>query len=209
VSAGRDDPVLREYARLAPEYDRRWSAYVGATIRETLRRLAARPGERVLDVGCGTGTLLQELAAVPDVRLVGIDPSAEMLAIARGKLPPTVSLVRGVAERLPLPDRAFDAVVSTNSFHYFRRPVEALREMRRVLVPGGRLVITDWCDDYLTCRLCDRLLRLLGRAPVRVYRSGECRQLLAAAEVPAAEVERYKINWLWGLMTARAVARTA
>ena len=57
-----EDAVVREYNRLAPDYDRRWSFYIGATIRETLGRIELQPDDRVLDVGCGTGVLLEALS---------------------------------------------------------------------------------------------------------------------------------------------------
>src|SRR2546426_5801764 len=81
--------ILREYARLAPGYDRRWSSYIQAGVRGTLARLGARPAGAVLDVGCGTGALLAALAQSEPplgVRLAGLDPSPEMLAVARSKL---------------------------------------------------------------------------------------------------------------------------
>jgi len=79
--------------------------------------------------------------------------------------------------------------------------------MSRVLKPGGHLVITDWCDDYLACRICNVYLRLTNRAYYKTYRETECRELLAEAGHPGATIERYKINWLWGLMTAIVTVR--
>jgi SAM-dependent methyltransferase len=204
MSARPTDPVLAEYDRLAPRYDRRWSYYIGATVRETLRRLDLVASGRLLDVGCGTGALLQAVvAAAPGLRLAGVDPCGEMLRVARGKLPASVELRQAYAEGLPFGDSAFDTVVCTNSFHYFRRPADALREMMRVLRPGGRVIITDWCDDFLTCRLCDLALRWLDSAHFRAYSTAECRQQLEKAGFSSVAVERYKIDWLWGLMTAR------
>ena len=82
-------PVVEEYARLAPEYDAKWSFYIEATTRETLARLRLRPSDRLLDVGCGTGSLLDRLARQhPATQLTGIDPVPEMLAVARRRLPP-------------------------------------------------------------------------------------------------------------------------
>jgi ubiquinone/menaquinone biosynthesis C-methylase UbiE len=196
--------VAAKYARLAPEYDARWSFYVEATTRETLARLSLRPTDRVLDVGCGTGALLGRLAGShPAARLSGVDPVPEMLAVARRRLPPEVELREGWAERLPFADEQFDVVISCNMFHYLQRPVDALREMRRVLRPGGRLIVTDWCDDYLACRLCSWYLRLTGHAEIKVHRLRECQRLLQEADYRELSVERYRISWLWGLMTAR------
>ncbi len=210
MSPTDSDAVLKEYSKLAPHYDRRWSFYIEATIRETLSRLELQPGERLLDVGCGTGVLLATLsAAVPDAKLSGVDPSREMLEVARGRLGEAVLLTQSHAESLPFSDRAFDVVVSTNAFHYFRNPLGALEGMARVLGPNGRLVITDWCDDYLACWLCDRWLRIFDRAHFRTYGQSRCRQLVEEAGFAGVRVERYKINWLWGLMTAVGRRRAA
>jgi ubiquinone/menaquinone biosynthesis C-methylase UbiE len=195
-------PVVAEYARLAPQYDAKWSFYIEATVRETLARLSLRPEERLLDVGCGTGALLQALAARhPAVRLCGIDPVPEMLAEARRKLPPEVELREGWAEQLPFENGRFDVVVSCNVFHYVRQPVAALREMGRVLAPAGRLLVTDWCDDFLACRLCDLYLRLFNPGHFKVYRERELRRLLLETGYRDVEGSRYKISWLWGLMS--------
>lgn len=201
-------PVVEEYERLAPHYDAKWSFYVEATTRETLARLTLRPGERLLDVGCGTGALLHPLSQrYPEAQLSGVDPVPEMLAVARRRLPREVELRTGWAERLPFERQRFDVVVSCNAFHYFREPVAALHEMGRVLAPGGRLVITDWCDDYLACRVCDLYLRLFSRSHVKAYGQRECRHLLQEAGYRNVDIDSYKINWLWGLMTATAVWR--
>lgn len=199
-------PVVEEYSRLASDYDTRWSFYIEATTRETMARLTLRPSDRLLDVGCGTGALLCRLAeSYPHAQMVGVDPVPEMLALARRRLPESVEIREGWAEQLPYEDASFDAVVSCNMFHYIRQPTVALREMGRVLRPGGQLVVTDWCDDYLACRVCDWYLRLFNRAHVKVYRERECLRLLEDAGLVPTHIERYKISWLWGLMTARTV----
>jgi len=199
-----EHPIVEEYARLAPDYETRWSFYVEATTRETLARLRLRPGDRFLDVGCGTGALLARLSQAHEPALLsGVDPVPEMLAVARRRLPADVDLRVGWAEELPFESASFDVVVSCNVFHYIERPVAALREMGRVLRPGGQLVVTDWCDDYLACRVCDLYLRLFSRTHVKVYRERECARLLSEAGYRQVDIERYKISWLWGLMTAR------
>jgi ubiquinone/menaquinone biosynthesis C-methylase UbiE len=125
-----------------------------------------------------------------------------MLAVAKGKLPERVESRVGYANALPWADGTFDVVVSCNMFHYITHPVQALREMGRVLRPGGSLVLTDWCDDYLACRLCNLYLRVTNRAFYKTYRQAECLELLHHAGYRELKFERYKINWLWGLMTA-------
>ncbi|MGF1538747.1 MAG: methyltransferase domain-containing protein [Elainellaceae cyanobacterium] len=204
------DPIQAEYAQLAKRYDRRWAFYVETTLEETLKRLALNGEEHVLDLGCGTGTLLHVLGhRLPSIRLTGLDSSAEMLQVARQKLPATVALHLGSADSLPLPNGAVDVVVSTSAFHYFRDPHQALREMGRVLKPGGRIVITDWCHDYWTCQICDLILQRFNPAHFRAYRVAECEVMLQKAGLQNITIDRYKINWLWGMMTAVATAPVA
>ncbi len=197
---------MAEYARLATSYDQRWGTYVEATARHTLARLSLHQDQRLLDVGCGTGVLLGRLAAAyPTVVLAGVDPVPEMLAIARRQLPGSIELVAGWAEELPFGSGALDVVVTSNVFHYVADPHLALREMARVLRPGGRLVLTDWCDDYLVCRICSLYLRFLRRRPQTIYGTEACAGMLAQTGFVVEHIDRYKIDFVWGLMTAVAV----
>jgi ubiquinone/menaquinone biosynthesis C-methylase UbiE len=202
--------VRAEYDALAPHYERRWSGYIAASVEETLKRAQPLQGERVLDVGCGTGVLLERLVdRYPDSQLTGVDLSPAMVAQARRRLPERVTLDVADAEALPFPDHSFDLVFSVSSFHFWPAPELALADLRRVLRPGGRLVITDWCDEYLACRICDRILRLVNRAHQRIYGRSECATLLTGADFQLGSLERYRISWLWGLMTAVANAQPA
>lgn len=130
--------------------------------------------------------------------------SGDVAGGASAFAPPIVELREGWADQLPYADGSFDVVVSCNVFHYIPEPMAALSEMTRMLRVGGELVITDWCDDYLACRICDCYLRWFSPAHVKVYRERDCLRLLKAAGHSDARVERYKISWLWGLMTAKA-----
>jgi ubiquinone/menaquinone biosynthesis C-methylase UbiE len=205
LSRKPEHPVLSEYSSAAREYDDRWAFYVDATTRETLKRLRLRGNEHLLDVGCGTGELLMRVRArYPEARLAGIDPVSEMLEVARGKIHPTGTDLRvGWADELPWGDETFDVVVSCNMFHYVDHPLQALREAFRVLRPRGTFVLTDWCDDYIACRLCGWYLRITGSALHKVYTAAQCSAMLRTAGF-APEIEKYKISRLWGLMTAVA-----
>lgn len=96
---------------------------------------------RVLDVGCGTGLLTGRVrATLPQSTVVGCDFSRGMLEQASARRP-DLGWVQGDALRLPFREASFDAVLSTESFHWFPDPDAALAEFRRVLVPGGRAFI--------------------------------------------------------------------
>jgi len=116
------------------------------------RSLGLRAGERVLDIGVGPGFLAAEMAAEvgPDGLVCGIDPSESMLAIARSRAGQTggapIELKPGGANTIPYPDASFDAATATQVLEYVEDIPGALREIRRVVRPGGRVLLldTDW-----------------------------------------------------------------
>ncbi len=122
--------------------------------RETLVDLARlTPGEAVLDVGCGTGSLaiVAGRKVGPTGTVCGIDPSPAMIARARSKAAKAgtdVTFETGVAEALPFSAATFDLVLSTLMLHHLPRPVrqQFVREMRRVLKPAGRVLIVDFAN---------------------------------------------------------------
>ncbi|MBW1879726.1 MAG: methyltransferase domain-containing protein [Deltaproteobacteria bacterium] len=108
-------------------------------------------GQRVLDVGCGTGTLAVAAAEVVGTEgsVHGIDPAPEMIARARAKAEKAAASVAfevGVIEALAFPDQSMDVVLSSLMFHHLTDQLKplGLAEIRRVLAPGGRLVVVDF-----------------------------------------------------------------
>jgi ubiquinone/menaquinone biosynthesis C-methylase UbiE len=197
--------LLKEYTALAPTYDQRWSAYLDASLRMTLEKVADLPADRVLDVACGTGQLLKSLAERSDLsELVGIDRVPAMLDVARRRLGERASILECEATQLPFDDAGFQLVISTSALHYFQDVDATLREIRRVISPNGHLVITDWCRNYFWMRVLNRLLPWTQHAHVHTLSSNELEQSLARAGFSIDTGTRRKIDWFWGLMTVHA-----
>ena len=175
-------------------FDRRASGYESGLIgklhedivNRTIRIAVtiAPDAQRVLDVGCGTGYLLRQIARqLPGaVDLAGIYAAPRMVEVARATLPadPRLRFSTGFAERLPYPAGSFDVVVSTTSFDHWADQRAGLAECARVLTPGGHLVLTDlfslWLAPTLVAghrgraRTVRRASRLLTTAGFRSLR---------------------------------------
>lgn len=139
--------------------------------RTVLARLAPAPGERILDVGCGTGRLTAEIASAPGILVVGLDRSTSMIAEAgRRAAAGQVAFVRADGSRLPFA-RTFDAVFSGATFHWIRDHDRLFREIHRVLRPGGRLVAQCGGEGNLR-RLHERTQALMNSSRFTTHFQG-------------------------------------
>lgn len=161
ADAGSYDEHAELYARFIPRL-------AGPLADELVALAALRRGDRVLDVGCGTGlsTVRAGAAVAPSGAVLGVDLSRGMLDAASKRLAGSphadlITLRRMDAEHLDAPEAGFDAVISLCAVFHFPDVVRALTEMRRVLVPGGRLVVAFGAGRPNTARA------LLVRAPRR------------------------------------------
>jgi SAM-dependent methyltransferase len=134
-------PLAETYDALRPA-DENWVEVAEALVRE-----GDLAGRRVLDVGCGTGRFASRLAEEHGGKVWGVDPSPEMLAVARRRLPAGVGLRRGGAEDLPFKDEWFERAVMWLVVHLVERPA-AFAEARRVLARSGRLAIATFDPAY-------------------------------------------------------------
>jgi demethylmenaquinone methyltransferase / 2-methoxy-6-polyprenyl-1,4-benzoquinol methylase len=146
VASVRREHALGLFAPLGATYDRyarllslgqdpRWRSFL-------VSRVEVSPDDRVLDVATGTGAVALELVRRHGCRVVGLDQSPHMLATARARiahagLDPRIELVEGHADELPFPDAAFDGLTFTYLLRYVDDPAATLRELARVVRPGG------------------------------------------------------------------------
>lgn len=142
-------PALR-FHHLTPLYDPllKWVMRETRLKTEMIQHAAIGAGTRVLDVGCGTGTLtIMAHAAQPDASYTGLDGDPQVLAAARAKSAGMgIAWEHGLAQKLPYPDSWFDRVLSSLVLHHLDSSGKqlALREVHRVLAPGGQMILLDF-----------------------------------------------------------------
>ncbi len=158
-------PALR-FGWLTALYDPvvRWTMREAAFKGRLVEQARIQPGHRVLDLGCGTGTLAILIKqAHPDALVVGLDGDPKILELARSKAGAAgldIGLDCGMADALPYPGRSFDRVVSSLVIHHLTRDAKlrALREVVRVLTPGGELHVADFGKPHNALMYCSSLI---------------------------------------------------
>ena len=160
----------------AEMYERYATRYMGPWAPDLVAVAELRPGERVLDLACGTGVVARVAAAQvgPTGQVTGLDFNSGMLAVARTV--PTgpgaaIRWIEGSAMNMNLPDASFDVVLCQQGIQFFPDSGAALRETRRVLVPGGRVLLSVWksASPY-NVAVGEMLERYAGAEIARKYR---------------------------------------
>ncbi len=208
--------------RRARSYNTRLRTFTQRTLSEALalvdvaalHSVKTREGRppRVLDVACGTGIFLSQLLGLlPDLEAYGIDASADMLAQARALLASfpqvrleQVELATSERARLPYAPATFDLITSTNALHGLPDPVGMLVESRRLLAPGGQLVLEDIArgPSPFLGKAFECVARLVVGRPVHVSTLTEAQELAREAGLRLECAKAFRIDWLlrgWGV----------
>jgi SAM-dependent methyltransferase len=163
-------------------------AFFGPFAERLIELAEPRPGDRVLDVACGTGIVARQIAPHTS-STTGVDLNQGMLEVARAT-DPSIEWLHADACALPLPDASFDLVLCQQGVQFFPDRGTGLREMRRVLAPGGRLAVSVWraaLHNPGWLRLAETLERHAGeagammRAPFSLSDGAELRDLVRSA----------------------------
>ena len=191
---------IREFTKAAKVYE---SGHAGIyemckdDYPQMLAELEREPFADVLDVGCGTGAVIELLhEKYPDARYVGLDLTPDMIAVAQAKSLNGCEFVVGDAEDLPFPANSFDAVLSSNSFHHYPNPEKFFAGVARVLRPGDRLILRDYTANDFAVWLMNTfelpLARLAGHGDVRILKQSQFRAMAEEAGLSVLAMEAQK-----------------
>ena len=171
------------------------------------RHLFANPGDRLLEVGCGEGDLLSAvLNHEPDVQGAGVDLSALMLSEAHRRLGERAWLSRANPTHLPFVAQTFDWLVSTDTLHQAPEVAAALREWRRVLRSGGRLLLIEWSAEYLPTRVLWRWRRRRRPALAPMLRADALGGHLVDVGFDDIRIESHRVSPVLAVLVATARA---
>lgn len=196
-----DNSAVAYERYLVPAVTGRWAEHL-------VELTGPRPGQRILDIGCGTGIVARTVAQrAGGAQITGLDLNAEMLAVARkasASFQPAIDWQQGDAAELPFADGSFDIVFSQYAIQFFSDPAAALREMRRVLAPDGRLALMTgrsveqnrvygWVADAMA-RLAGPQAGMMMRSPFPDWTMADLRDFVIAAGFADARLGIHIMN---------------
>jgi ubiquinone/menaquinone biosynthesis C-methylase UbiE len=197
-------------------YNQTWQRFSEKTLTQAFSTIDFRQLEketeerghplRILDVACGTGLLLQNLASrLPHAQLYGVDSSQDMLALARkrlcGKVPLRLEYFvvgPGGMAGFPFPAESFDLIICTNAFHYFQDPVAVLQGLASLLAPQGQFVIEDYARRGFPFPWTpfEWLIKRVDPQHMRAFTLGEAQHLCQQAGLQVTAAKSFPIDLL-------------
>ena len=160
-----------------------------------LKEFEKEPFDTLLDVGCGTGPMIELLSGkYPEKHYTGLDLTPRMIDVAKAKGIPNTSFLVGDSENLPFADESFDAVICANSFHHYPNPQRFFDGTHRVLKHGGRMILRDYTSFrpivWLMNHIEMPLANIFGHGDVRGYTLDEVRAFCERAGLQVETLER-------------------
>lgn len=194
------DLSIKEFTRAAEVYD---SGHAGLyeickddypPVLEELKKISFQD---LLDVGCGTGPMIELLLReFPKKNYTGIDLTPRMIEVAQAKKLPHAEFLVGDSENLPFADGSFDVVICTNSFHHYPNPQAFMKETSRVLRKDGRLILRDYTSNAVMLWLMNHvempLAHLGGHGDVKIHSCGEVDSMCRLAGLTVQKLEMQK-----------------
>ena len=191
---------IKEFTKAAEVYD---SGHAGLyemckdDYPPVLEELKKYPFQELLDVGCGTGPMIELLLKeFPDRSYTGIDLTPRMIEVAQEKQLAHSRFLVGDSENLPFDKDMFDAVICTNSFHHYPNPQAFINEASRVLKDGGKLILRDYTSNKFMIWLMNHiempLAHISGHGDVRIHSCEEVSNMCKAAGLRVEKLEKQK-----------------
>jgi ubiquinone/menaquinone biosynthesis C-methylase UbiE len=174
---------IKQFNKWSKNYDRKlyWPFYFSN--KAILQSIVINKDASVLDVGCGTGILLQQLFDMNNnLKLYGIDISPEMVKMAKKKLNPSICIKVSSVNQIPHNDNTFNFITCSTSFHHYSEPQKALMEMYRVLKNEGKLIVLDpFTNGLLRLKICAILNVIFKENDTCLFTKEEMRKMFVKA----------------------------
>lgn len=153
--------------------------------------------QNLLDVGCGTGPMIELLTSeYPDRYYTGLDLTPKMIEMANAKNLKNAAFLVGDSENLPFKNEEFDVVICANSFHHYPNPQKFFDGVARVLAPGGKFILRDYTSSGFVVWLMNHvempIANLIGRGDVRCYTVEQVRKYCENAGLTVERIEKKK-----------------
>lgn len=196
------------YNKISSIYESMYSSYLQHTHFKLLSKLNLLPADRVLDISCGTGLLIKMMIDKKIVcsEWVLNDPAADMLAKAKEQLKDhaNITFTNYYAEDLDFPDQFFDKIICLNSFHYYTGQTLVLKNLYRLLKPGGSLYIQDW-NRRGTFIIVNKLIDLISPENLNTRSNSEMKKLLTQNHFKIRDEQSWGYRW-WNFFYLEASA---